>query len=393
VPGAAQAEQLRVAIIEALSGPQASTGVLYKDAVHYVIGKMNASGGYNGGKIVVTEYDSAGTTAGATAQFKKAVADGVHAVVQGGSSAIAGQLSDDIREHNAGHPGREVLYLNVGAEALELTGSKCHFHSFRFTSTAPMRIGALVRVMKEDGSLGRRVYSINQDYSWGKDVEAAIKANAAQGGYEVVASVLHKVNSIQDFAPFVAEIQAAKPDTVMTGNWSNDLLLMMKAAGAAGLKVRFATTFLDQVGNIGNAGQLTVGHYVAHPFNIELTDGKFARDYEKVTGHVPVYVEPGAVNGMSIFTKGLAATDFNGGAIDVNKVVLAMEQVRYDTALGPLSVRKEDHQMITPIVVSRVEPDVQYPVDGTNLGFEPVKAVPAEQVMYPVQDTCKMKRP
>jgi len=50
----------------------------------------------------------------------------------------------------------------------------------------------------------------------------------------VVEKVLHDVNRIQDFAPYVAKIRAANPDTVITGNWSNDLLLLMKAASEAG---------------------------------------------------------------------------------------------------------------------------------------------------------------
>lgn len=393
MPGAVQAEPLRVAIIESLSGAQTSTGRPYATATHYVIDKVNAAGGFNGEKIVVTEYDNGGNTAGASAKFKQAVADGVHVVIQGSSSAIAGQISEDIRKYNLRNPGKEVLYLNTGAEALELTGEKCHFHSFRFTTTAPMRVGALVGVMKEEGTLGKRVYSINQNYSWGQDVEAAAKDNAKVGGYEVVEAVLHEVNRIQDFAPYIAKIQAAKPDTVITGNWSNDLLLLMKAAGNAGLKVRFATAFLDQVGNIGNAGEVALGHYVAHPYNIELTDGKFAKDYESVTGHLPVYVEPGTVNGLTMFTKALAASGFNGGAIDTNKIALALEGTTLQTEIGTQSIRKDDHQVVMPVVVSRVEKGVKYPVDGTDMGFKPVKVVAAEQVLYPAQASCKMSRP
>ena len=98
-----------------------------------------------------------------------------------------------------------------------------------------MRGNALVSAMAEEGDLGARVYSINQNYSWGRDMEEAILAAAEVGGYEVVDSDLHEVNRIQDFSPFVAKIRTSQPDTVMTGNWSNDLLLLMKAAGDAGL--------------------------------------------------------------------------------------------------------------------------------------------------------------
>ena len=213
-----QAEPSQIAILESLSGSQTSTGRLYATAAQFVVDEAHAKGGYNGEKIIVTEYDNGGTTTGAAAKFQQLVADGIHVIVQGSSSAVGGQVSEDVRKHNLRNPDKKIIYLNFGAEALELTGDKCHFHSFRMTTTAPMRVGALIKVMKEEGTLGKRIFSVNQNYSWGMDMEKAIKDKAAGGGYEVVETVLHEVNRSASFAPFVAKIQAAQPDTVMTGN-------------------------------------------------------------------------------------------------------------------------------------------------------------------------------
>lgn len=388
-----RAEPLKIGIIESLSGPQTSTGRLFATAAQYVINEINAKGGFNGAPIQVLEYDNAGGTTGAADKFKQAVADGVHVVLQGASSAIAGQLTEDVRRHNLRNPKTPVLFINLGAEALELTGEKCHFYHFRFTTTAPMRVNALVDAMKEAGELGRRVYSINQNYSWGRDMQEAIAGAAARGGYEVVATVLHEVNRIQDFAPFVARIKEAAPDTVITGNWSNDLLLLMKAAGDAGLKVRFATTFLDQVGNIANAGATALGHYVAHPYNVAADDTGFPQDYQAKTGHLPVYVEPQTVVAMRALGEALRKVDFGGGAIDVTKVALALETVSVGTPVGMVTVRKEDHQAILPVVVSKVVDKAKYPVDGTPYGFAVVKIIPGKDAIYPVQGSCRMSRP
>ena len=94
-----------------------------------------------------------------------------------------------------------MLFLNVGGEALELTGQKCHFYHFRFATNADLRVKALTSVMSADGTLGKRVYAINQNYSWGQDMEGATERFAKQYGYEVVGKTLHEVNKIQDFAP------------------------------------------------------------------------------------------------------------------------------------------------------------------------------------------------
>jgi branched-chain amino acid transport system substrate-binding protein len=391
--GAALAEPLKIGIIESLSGSQTSTGRLFASAAQYVVDQINENGGFNGEPIEVIEYDNAGGTTGAADKFKQAVADGVHVVLQGASSAIAGQVTEDVRKHNIRNPGDEIMYLNLGAEALELTGEKCHFYHFRFTTTAPMRVNALVDAMKGAGDLGTRVYSINQNYSWGRDMEDAIKAAADPGGYEVVDTVLHEVNKIQDFSPFVAKIKEATPDTVMTGNWSNDLLLLMKAAGDAGLDVRFGTTFLDQVGNIANAGDTALGHYLAHPYNIAADDSSFPEDYREATGHLPVYIEPQTVNAIRMLREALEAVDFGGGEIDVTQIAQALEKAAIETPIGPITVRAADHQSVLPVVVSKVVEDPKYPVDDTNLGFGVVKVVPGEEAIYPAQDSCDMDRP
>ena len=390
---ALEAEPLKIGIIESLSGAQTSTGRLYANAVKYGVDRINEAGGFNGEPVVVTEYDNAGGSPEAADKFRQAVADGVDIIFQGASSAIAGQLTEDVRKHNIRNAGKEVIFINLGGEAMELTGDKCQFYHFRYTTTAPMRVNALASAMKEAGDLGDKVYSINQNYSWGQDMQAAVEAAAAQGGYTVVDEVLHDVNKIQDFAPFVARIRSAAPDTVFTGNWSNDLLLLMKAAGDAGLDVTFATAFLDQPGNIANAGKTALGHYIANNYDNAAADGKFAESYKAATGHYPIFVEGHSAFALGALQQALGTVDFGGGDIDVTKIALALENTTYDSPIGPISVRKEDHQTIRPVVVSKVVENPKYPADGTDMGFETVKVIAGDQAIYPVQESCKMERP
>ncbi len=390
---ALHAEPLKIGIIESLSGSQTSTGRLYATAVKYGVDRINEAGGFNGEPVEVTEYDNAGGAPEAADKFRQAAADGVDIIFQGASSAIAGQLTEDVRKYNLRNPGKEVMFINLGGEAMELTGDKCQFYHFRFTTTAPMRVNALVNAMKEAGDLGDKVYSINQNYSWGQDMQAAVDAVADVGGYEVVDEVLHDVNKIQDFAPFVARIKAASPDTVFTGNWSNDLLLLMKAAGDSGLDVTFATAFLDQPGNIANAGDTAVGHYIANNYDNAAGADAFAETYKAATGHYPIFVEGHTAFAVGTLQSALGNLDFDGGEINVTEIALALEDTVYDTPVGPISVRKEDHQTIRPVVVSKVVKNPKYPTDDTDMGFETVKIVPGELAVYPVQDSCKMQRP
>jgi branched-chain amino acid transport system substrate-binding protein len=394
--GGALADPVRIGLIETLSGPQAASGLMYRAAARYAIDRMNADGGWNGQPVQLLEYDNQGGPTGAADKLKAALADGVQLVVQGASSAVGGQITEDVRKHNLRNPGKEIIYVNVGAEALELTGEKCHFHHFRFSGNADVRTKVLVLAMKQAHALGSRVYAINQNYSWGQDMEKAIADSAPLGGYQLVEKTLHDVNKIQDFAPYVARIGAAKADTVITGNWSNDLLLLMKATKDAGLKARFGTVFLDQPGNIANGGELTLGHFIAHTFNPEAggADGeRFVNDYKAKAGHVPVFIEPQTVLGLAMVADGLRRVKPEGGKLNVNALAKAIETAKIQTPVGEMSMRAADHQALLPMVVSTVTKDAKFKADATDMGFKPVKLFTAAEASTPAQSSCKMQRP
>lgn len=394
--GTAQAAPLKIGVLETLSGPQASSGQAYRAAVRYAIERLNAAGGWNGEPVQLVEYDNQGGPAGASDKLKAAIADGVQIIVQGASSAIGGQITEDVRKHNLRNPGKEIVYINVGAEALELTGEKCHFHHFRFAGNAQVRTKVLVQAMKQAGTLGGKVYAINQNYSWGQDMERAIVDNAGAGGYQVVEKTLHDVNKVQDFAPYVSKIGASGAETIITGNWSNDLLLLMKASRAAGLKARFGTVFLDQPGNITNAGDTAAGHFIAHAFNAEAAGAegeRFVKDYSAKTGRAPVFIEPQTAFGLEMVAEALKRTKAEGGALNVNAFAKALETTKITTPMGEMSMRAADHQVLMPMVVSMVSKDAKFKADGTELGFKPVKLFSAEEASTPAQASCKMQRP
>src|SRR5262249_17635139 len=174
------------------------------------------------------------------------------------------------------------------------TAEKCHFYHFRWNGNAEIRLKAMVEAMKEANVLGKRIFVIGQNYSWGLDVQKLVHAYAKPYDYAVVGDIIHDVNKIQDFAPYVAKIKEVSPDTVVTGNWSNDLLLLMKAASDSGLKARFASYWLDQPGNLANAGATAIGHYNQSSFypdaNGEATT-KFAEDFKAYAGAYPINLQ------------------------------------------------------------------------------------------------------
>ena len=124
--GEAMAEPVKLAIIESLSGGQAAVGKMFLTAVNYGLIKLNNEKAWPDG-FKLLEYDNQGGASEASDKVKAAINDGADIIIQGASSAIGGQITGDVLKHNLRNPGKEVIYLNVGAEAMEFTGPKCHF--------------------------------------------------------------------------------------------------------------------------------------------------------------------------------------------------------------------------------------------------------------------------
>ena len=62
---------------------------------------------------------------------------------------------------------------------------------------------------------------------------------------------------MKDFSPYIAKIKASGADTVLTGNWGNDLSLLVKAGKEAGLVVNYYALYAYIVGSptaIGESG-------------------------------------------------------------------------------------------------------------------------------------------
>ena len=372
------------------------TGKLFQAAIKFGLTKLEKEKAWPEG-IILLEYDNQGGAPEAADKVKAAINDGAHIIIQGASSAIGGQITADVQKHNARNPGREVIYLNVGAEAMEFTAEKCHFYHFRWNGNAEIRLKAMVEAMKEANVLGKRIFVIGQNYSWGLDVQKLVHAYAKPYDYAVVGDIIHDVNKIQDFAPYVAKIKEVSPDTVVTGNWSNDLLLLMKAASDSGLKARFASYWLDQPGNLANAGATAIGHYNQSSFypdaNGEATT-KFAEEFKAHAGAYPINVQGHTTHGVWGIGEALKALKAKpDDKVNVKALAFAMEKVTVETSMGPVKMRAEDHQALIPLAVSVVAKDAQYKTDGTDMGFKTIRLLTGEQAAGPVSPACKMARP
>src|SRR5262245_62949668 len=265
---------VKIAFIDPLSGGAAATGILAQKTHQFYIDAINAAGGLNGEKLELLSFDNKVNPQESLIQLKRALDDGARYVVQGNGSSVALAITDAVLKHNERNPGKEVLFLNYAAVDPVLTNEKCNFWHFRFDADADMKMAAMTDVIAKDKKV-QKVYLINQDYSFGKAVAAAARKMLSEKrpDIKIVGDELHPLQKVQDFSPYVAKIKASGADTVITGNWSNDMVLLIKAGKDAGLKVGWQTYYGGSPGTvtaIGEAGvdtlkQVTEWHKNATP--------------------------------------------------------------------------------------------------------------------------------
>ena len=262
---------IKVALIESLSGTFANTGEAVFRNVYWAMERVNARGGVAlpaaaGGKrpLVLERYDSKGQNEEALSALRAAIDDGAQVILQGNSSATAAVLIEAINKHNEREPGKRVLFLNYSAVDPILTNEKCSFWHFRFDAHADMRMAALMEVMREDKAL-KSVYLIGQDYSFGQAVlrEAKKQLAAQRPDVAVVGDELHPVGRVKDFAPYAVKIKSSGAQAVVTGNWGNDLTLLVKAAREVGYEGSFYTFYGNALGAPAAMGDAGIGKVVA----------------------------------------------------------------------------------------------------------------------------------
>jgi branched-chain amino acid transport system substrate-binding protein len=394
--GSASAEALKIALIEPLSGALEKSGYAFAEGVRYGVKKMNASGGFNGQPVELKEYDNAGQATVLVDRLKQAINDGDRIVLSGTISAFGAILTDEIKKYNERNPGKEVIYYNIGSGSIDLVAEKCHFWSFKFAGNAWVFFGTAARGMNEANALGKRVYLINPNYSYGRDAEKAQREVVEKLGGEVVGSDLIELGKTQDFSPYVAKMKAAGATSILTGNFEKDLTLLMKTKADAGLNIPLSSQSLDSPGTVASAGDAALQAYLPKNWVRGAGDeagDAFDRDFTTLMGHPPIYEMPTAAFPTLFLGEALKKVDFKGGALDMKQVALAIENTTWHGPTGDWTMRKEDHQNIQPFTLSVVSKDAKYKLDGIDMGFKIVKIVPATDVALPVSPACKMDRP
>ncbi|MBT9508429.1 MAG: branched-chain amino acid ABC transporter substrate-binding protein [Rhodoferax sp.] len=398
---------VRIAMIEGLSGPLGNTGEAVFRNLVWAVERVNARGGV---KLAATpgapvsqralsleRYDSKGQTEEALSALKSAIDDGAQVIMQGNNSSTAAALIDAINKHNEREPGKRVLFLNYSAVDPSLTNEKCSFWHFRFDAHADMRMSALMDVLKDDKSL-HGVYIIGQDYSFGHAVarEAKRQLGLLRPDVKLLGEELHPLGRVKDFLPYAVKIKASGAQAVITGNFGNDLTLLVKAAKEVGFEGKFYTFYGNALGAPAAIGEAGIGKVVAVADwlpNVQTAQSEAF--YQSFRQRFPKPADDYVHMRMQLMVESLAQALEKAGTANAVAVANQLEKVHVTLASQSGAMRAVDHQFQQSLVVGIMDKQgaagVKFDVEGSGYGFRVIKTIAAASAEQP--NTCKMQRP
>ncbi|MDE4133018.1 branched-chain amino acid ABC transporter substrate-binding protein [Phaeobacter sp. QD34_3] len=394
---AALAENVKIAFIDPLSGPFASTGInglhQYEFAAEALV---NANGGVLGGQnFEIVAFDNKISPKESLIQLQVAIDQGIRFIAQGNSSGVANALTEAINKHNRRNPDDRVLFLNYSAVDPALTNDKCNFWHFRFDANADIKMDALTDVIAASQDINK-VYIIGQDYSFGKAVAAAAVRflTEKRPDIEIVGNELHPIGKVKDFTPYARKIVASEADAVITGNWGSDMLNLGKSVIENGFEGPIFTYYAAADGitaAFGETGKGSLRLVSEGPLNPIASDRAAAYvDAFKAKYPDGNVSQARITNVIEMLAK---AINEAGSATDVVAIGTALEGMEHESLWGgTIKMRPQDHQAIQDVhIFAHTDENVKFDYDNSGYGMVVENTVAMASADSPT--SCKMERP
>src|SRR6478752_4341549 len=387
---AQKGETVKIAWLDPLSGLMAAVGTNQLKTFQFFAEEFNKKNAA-GVKFEIIGIDNKLSPQETTSALRSAMDQGARYVLQGNGSGPALAIIDAVEKNNARNPGKEVLYLNYAAVDPDLTNSKCSFWHFRLDADTSMKMEALTSFMKDQPDV-KKVYVIGQIYAHGQQVSRYFKDAIARKrpDVQVVGDDLHPIGQVKDFAPYVAKIKQSGADSVLTGNWGQDLTLLVKAMNDAGLKIPMYTYYAGVTGTptalaAGGDSEVYVVAYASANQTGEV--GQMAAEFFKKFDDD--YYAYATYNGINL----LGAAMAKAKSTNPLNVAKAMEGLTVKSFAGDVTMRASDHQLQQTMYITKWQKAKkgEYSVENTGYTFVPIKQM--DPYVSSTPTSCQMKRP
>jgi branched-chain amino acid transport system substrate-binding protein len=348
MPSMAQTAPVKIGVLASRSGVLASIGECALTTVQWWADRVNRSGGILGRRVelVVEEEGNAKET---VERFRKlALRDNVEMItglISTGNGLSVGPIAEELK----------VIWTSWDATTQKdvvetLPNPK---YAFRSTDNEVEGLMASLLTVKHFKGKIKTVANLGTDYSYGRNMWDTFMAMMKKYDMNVtpVADLWVKVGTT-DLTPFVASLQQANPDLIMSSLLFTDTFIFMKQAHAAGLTrssklVMPAAGFqLNELKKEFTPEGMILGHnsmYFEQPNATPLLK-EFVKFYREKTKLFPHFEAERAYSAVESWKAGIEeAAKQNGGKWPTKEAIAkAMEGMTIASLGGDFSWR-DDH--------------------------------------------------
>ncbi|MDF2811984.1 MAG: twin-arginine translocation pathway signal protein, partial [Microvirga sp.] len=337
---AAQAQTAPIKIGELNSyAKQAAFTVPYRDGWRLAVEEINAKGGVLGRPIEVISRDDGGTTGDATR-----VADEL--VTREGVSLLFGSFLSNVGVAMADYANqKKIVYIAAEPLTDAITMAQGNRYTFRIRPNNFMQVGMLVEQAKASGA--KRWAIVAPNYEYGQSAAAVFKRLIKESvpGAEIVAEQYPALGKIEAGAT-VSALEQAKPDGIFNVTFGPDLTQFVREGNTRGLfegKTVLSLLTGEPEWLLPLKDEVPEGWIVTgYPWD-EITEPKhkaFVDAYRAKYNDTP---RLGSLLGYMVLYM-IRDTIERAGSTDTDAIIKALEDAKFDTVAGPVTMRGIDNQ-------------------------------------------------
>ena len=222
---------LKIGMHDPLTGTYAAEGESETRGAKMALAEINANGGILGREIELLIEDDA-ANAGLAAQKAHKLVEQEGCVMLMGAVSSATALSVNQVAHQLGK-----VYVVTGGHTDPVTGSQCHWTTFRICTTTYMLAAGLAGTLYK--KFGGKWYFITPDYAFGHTLQESYAKLLKGMGGTVLGNSLSPLGTT-DFSSYLIKAEQAKPDVLINLTDGQDLVNSMKQAVQFGLQKKFS---------------------------------------------------------------------------------------------------------------------------------------------------------
>lgn len=374
--------EIVLGVCEPLSGVMKDVGDRYVEGVKFAVEKINAKGGVLGKKLKVVAEDSQLKADVATRKATKLILEDKADFIMTGTGSHICKALMKVAEQN------KKICLTYGTEASSTTGADFNPYTFRACLNTDQHSAAVIEYFAKHTKY-KKFYILCQDYVFGREAAEGYKKKLKTiPGAELLGEEFHPIGQ-KDFAPYITKAMASGAEVVLTANFGPDLDNLIKTGAALGWKCVTGNYFLNDPLRMEIVKDAAIGSVTADSYMITLDNPEnkeFVKDWYAAHKNMTIgFWYPDLSVGRCYWSiRWLGEVIKKAGSTDAEKIIAAWEGMEYNVPWGKVTMRKCDHQMITPGVAGVIQAKSEF-FDFPYVGKPAI--IPAEAITVPPAET------